>query len=95
MVLVNPQVALGPLRHDQLPAPAIIDQVYRDPGGGFLPPSGIGPGRQGFLGLWPAEMCGAVAIRGGQHIHYARQLPQGTLDAVNAQLAALGYDINE
>jgi catechol 2,3-dioxygenase-like lactoylglutathione lyase family enzyme len=51
-------------------------------------------GREGFLGLWPPETGGAVAIhggRGGSHVHFALRLPLGTLDAVKARLAALGY----
>lgn len=55
-------------------------------------------GREGFLGLWPLETGGAVAIhggRGGSHVHFALRLPLGTIDAVKARLAALGYDTEE
>ena len=51
-------------------------------------------GREGFLGLWPPETGGAVAIhggRGGRHVHFALRVPMGTLDTVEARLAALGY----
>ena len=48
-------------------------------------------GREGFLGLWPPETGGAVAIhggRGGSHVHFALRLPLGTLDATRDRLAA-------
>jgi catechol-2,3-dioxygenase len=51
-------------------------------------------GREGFLGLWPPETGGAVAIhggRGGRHVHFALRVPMGTLDAVKARLASRGY----
>jgi len=51
-------------------------------------------GREGFLGLWPAETGGAAAIhggRGGRHVHFALRVPMGTLDAVRTRLDALGY----
>jgi catechol-2,3-dioxygenase len=53
-------------------------------------------GREGFLGLWPPETGGAVAIhggRGGRHVHFALRVPMGTLDAVTARLASLGYPV--
>jgi glyoxylase I family protein len=56
----------------------------------------LGLGREGFLGLWPPETGGAVAIhggRGGQHVHFALRVPMGTLDAVRARLASLGYPV--
>jgi catechol-2,3-dioxygenase len=55
-------------------------------------------GREGFLGLWPPGTGGAVAIhdgRGGSHVHFALRLPLGTIDAVKARLAALGYATEE
>ena len=54
----------------------------------------LGLGREGFLGLWPPESGGAVAIhggRGGRHVHFALRVPIGTLDAVSARLEALDY----
>lgn len=55
-------------------------------------------GREGFLGLWPPETGGAVAIhggRGGSHVHFALRLPLGSLDTVRARLIALGYEVEE
>ena len=55
-------------------------------------------GREGFLGLWPPETGGAVAIhggRGGRHVHFALRLPVGAIDAVTARLEALGYEVEE
>ncbi len=46
------------------------------------------------LGLWPPETGGAQAIangRGGVHVHFALRIPQGSIDAVQARLQALGY----
>ncbi len=51
-------------------------------------------GREGFLGLWPLETGGDVAIhggRGGAHVHFALRVPMGTLDAVKTRLDSLGY----
>ena len=56
----------------------------------------LGVGRQGFLGLWPPETGGGVAIhggRGGRHVHFALRVPMGTLDAVKARLESLGYPV--
>jgi catechol-2,3-dioxygenase len=56
----------------------------------------LGLGREGFLGLWPPETGGAVAIhggRGGRHVHFALRVPMGTLDAVRARLELLGYAV--
>ena len=56
----------------------------------------LGLGREGFLGLWPPETGGAVAIhggRGGRHVHFALRVPMGTLDAVRARLESLGYPV--
>ncbi len=53
-------------------------------------------GREGFLGLWPPETGGAVAIhggRGGRHVHFALRVPMGTLNAVAARLASLDYPV--
>ncbi len=58
----------------------------------------LGLGREGFLGLWPQETGGAVAIhggRGGRHVHFALRLPLGVIDAVRERLAALGYEAEE
>jgi catechol 2,3-dioxygenase-like lactoylglutathione lyase family enzyme len=55
-------------------------------------------GREGFLGLWPPESGGAVAIhggRGGSHVHFAIRVPYGTLDAVRARLVGLGYPVED
>jgi catechol 2,3-dioxygenase-like lactoylglutathione lyase family enzyme len=55
-------------------------------------------GREGFLGLWPPESGGAVAIhggRGGSHVHFALRVPFGTLDAVRARLIGLGYAVED
>jgi catechol 2,3-dioxygenase-like lactoylglutathione lyase family enzyme len=55
-------------------------------------------GREGYLGLWPPETGGAAAIhggRGGAHVHFALRVPMGTLDAVRARTASLGYAIEE
>ena len=56
----------------------------------------LGLGREGFLGLWPPETGGAVAIhggRGGRHVHFALRMPMGTLDAIRARLESLGYPV--
>jgi catechol-2,3-dioxygenase len=53
-------------------------------------------GREGFLGLWPPETGGAVAIhggRGGLHVHFALRVPMGTLDCVEARLESLDYPV--
>jgi catechol-2,3-dioxygenase len=53
-------------------------------------------GREGFLGLWPPETGGPVAIhggRGGRHVHFALRVPMGTLDAVKARLESLDYPV--
>jgi catechol-2,3-dioxygenase len=55
-------------------------------------------GREGFLGLWPPESGGAVALhggRGGHHVHFALRVPIGSLDTIGARLAALGYPVEE
>lgn len=56
----------------------------------------FGIGNQGFLGLWPVETGGAVAIhggRGGSHVHFALRLPPGSLDAMQERLESLGYQV--
>jgi catechol 2,3-dioxygenase-like lactoylglutathione lyase family enzyme len=53
-------------------------------------------GREGFLGLWPPETGGAVAIhggRGGRHVHFALRVPMGTLDSVQARLETFDYPV--
>ena len=53
-------------------------------------------GREGFLGLWPPETGGAVAIhggRGGRHVHFALRVPMGTLDTVAARLGSLDFPV--
>jgi catechol-2,3-dioxygenase len=55
-------------------------------------------GGESFLGLWPPETGGAVAIhggRGGSHVHFAIRMPLGSLDAARARLTALGYEVEE
>jgi catechol 2,3-dioxygenase-like lactoylglutathione lyase family enzyme len=55
-------------------------------------------GGESFLGLWPSETGGAVAIhggRGGSHVHFAIRLPLGSLDATRARLLALGYAVED
>lgn len=53
-------------------------------------------GKEGFLALWTREAGGARAIhqgRGGARVHFAIRVPRGTLDAMQARLEALGYDV--
>jgi catechol-2,3-dioxygenase len=53
-------------------------------------------GNEAFLGLWPVESGGAVAIhngRGGSHVHYALRVPTGTLDSLQQRLAAAGHEV--
>ena len=53
-------------------------------------------GNQTFLGLWTKEAGCAKAIhhgRGGSHVHFAIRVPRGTLDAMQARLEALGYEV--
>lgn len=47
------------------------------------------------LGLWTAQAAvGAIAAgRGGAHVHFALRIPQGTIDAVQARLQGLGFDV--
>ncbi len=58
----------------------------------------LGLGREGFLGLWPRETGGAVAIhggRGGVHVHIALRVPHGTLAAAQARLEALDIPVED
>ena len=58
----------------------------------------LGLGREGYLGLWPPETGGAVAIhggRGGEHVHLALRVPMGALDMVQARIESLGYEVEE
>lgn len=53
-------------------------------------------GRESFLGLWPRETGGTVAIhhgRGGAHVHFAIRVPIGTLDAAHVRLESLGVTV--
>ena len=53
-------------------------------------------GREGFLGLWPPETGGGVAIhggRGGRHVHFALRVPMGSLEKVRARLDTLGHPV--
>ncbi|MDQ3045560.1 MAG: VOC family protein [Chloroflexota bacterium] len=58
------------------------------------PATWLGLGCEGYLGLWPVESGGAVAIhggRGGSHVHFALRLPFGSLDDTAARLEEAGY----
>ena len=60
------------------------------------PATWLALGGGSFLGLWPPETGGAVAIhqsRGGAHVHFALRVPRGTLDAVHARLEARGIPV--
>lgn len=60
------------------------------------PATWLSLGNEGFLGLWPRESGGEVAIhrgRGGVHVHFALRLPLGTLDRAHARLEELGHTI--
>jgi catechol-2,3-dioxygenase len=55
-------------------------------------------GNQAFLGLWTRQAGGEKAIhhgRGGAHVHFAVRVPVGTLDAMQARLETLGYDVED
>src|SRR3954465_5314468 len=55
-------------------------------------------GREGFLGLWPPESGGAVAVhggRGGGHVHFAIRVPLGSLDTMRARLIGMGYPVED
>jgi catechol 2,3-dioxygenase-like lactoylglutathione lyase family enzyme len=47
------------------------------------------------LGLWSEKAAiGALANgRGGAHVHFALRIPHGTIDAVQARLEGLGYEV--
>lgn len=58
------------------------------------PATWLSLGNEGFLGLWPVESGGAVAIhngRGGAHVHFALRIPIGTIDRAQARLEELGF----
>jgi len=52
-------------------------------------------GDSAALGLWtPKAAIGALANgRGGAHVHFALRIPHGTIDAVQARLEGLGYNV--
>lgn len=53
-------------------------------------------GNEGFLGLWPRESGGEVAIhhgRGGAHVHFALRVPLGTLGQAQARLEEFGHEV--
>lgn len=59
------------------------------------PATWLALGREGFLGLWPVETGGEVAIhqgRGGAHVHFALRIPLGTIDEVRTRIQAAGYE---
>lgn len=59
------------------------------------PATWLALGREGFLGLWPVETGGDVAIhqgRGGAHVHFALRIPLGAIAEVRARIAAAGYE---
>lgn len=56
----------------------------------------LGIGGGGFLGLWPRESGGEVAIhagRGGKHVHFALRVQRGSLQTLALALEAAGYDV--
>ena len=60
------------------------------------PATWLSLGSEGFLGLWPVESGGAVAIhngRGGTHVHFALRIPLGTIDQAQARLEELGFGV--
>jgi catechol 2,3-dioxygenase-like lactoylglutathione lyase family enzyme len=60
------------------------------------PATWLSLGSEGFLGLWPVESGGAVAIhngRGGGHVHFALRIPLGTIDQAQARLDELGFEV--
>jgi catechol 2,3-dioxygenase-like lactoylglutathione lyase family enzyme len=60
------------------------------------PATWLSLGSEGFLGLWPVESGGAVAIhngRGGAHVHFALRIPLGTIDQAQARLEELGFAV--
>lgn len=53
-------------------------------------------GKESFVGLWTREAGGERSIhqgRGGAHVHFAIRVPIGTLDAMQARLEGLGYEV--
>jgi catechol 2,3-dioxygenase-like lactoylglutathione lyase family enzyme len=76
----------------------VIGLPVADRWGDERPAVWLALGGEAFLGLWPPESGGAVGIhggRGGSHVHFALRLPRGTIDAVKARLAAMGYEVEE
>lgn len=60
------------------------------------PATWLSLGGGSFLGLWPVETGGDVAIhksRGGAHVHFAIRVPVGTLDAEQRRIEALGAEV--
>ena len=60
------------------------------------PATWLSLGNEGFLGLWPVESGGEVAIhngRGGAHVHFALRIPIGTIDQAQARLEELGFAV--
>jgi len=60
------------------------------------PATWLGLGGGSFLGLWPVETGGTVAIhggRGGAHVHFAIRVPRGTLAAMQQRLESLGHEV--
>lgn len=60
------------------------------------PATWLSLGNEGFLGLWPAESGGDVAIhngRGGAHVHFALRIPAGTIDQAQTRLEELGFEV--
>lgn len=60
------------------------------------PATWLSLGNEGFLGLWPVESGGVVAIhngRGGAHVHFALRIPIGTIDQAQARLEELGFAV--
>ena len=85
---------------------AVSERFYRDAIGlpvvarwsDARPAVWLAIGREGFLGLWPPESGGAVALHGGQggrHVHFALRVPYGALDAVRTRLESLGFSVEE
>lgn len=62
------------------------------------PATWLSLGSEGFLGLWPVESGGAVAIhngRGGAHVHFALRIPHGTIERAQARLEELGFEVEK
>ena len=51
-------------------------------------------GGGGFLGLWPIETGGAVAIhngQGGRHVHFALRVARGALNGLAGRIESAGF----